>query len=108
MAKGRVTRVVLDRQCKGPGVWSGRGCPKDRGCEVVTKCGEVVVPEEHLAACQLCDGEGCTAQGKGGPGVRDTDLLLYVSAVESRLCEESVATSAHASHCQQVWEEHVS
>ena len=36
-------RVLLDRQCKGPGVWSGRGCPEDRGCAAITKCGEVEV-----------------------------------------------------------------
>ena len=36
-------RVLLDRQCKGPGVWSGGGCPEDRGCAAITKCGEVEV-----------------------------------------------------------------
>lgn len=30
-------RILLDRSCAGPGVWSGRGCPGDRGCAGTTR-----------------------------------------------------------------------
>ena len=42
------------------------------------------VPESHLAACELCGKEGCRLEGRGGDGVNGTDLVLYVSTVQSR------------------------
>ena len=79
------------------------------------------MPESHLAACELCGKDGCRTEGRGGEGVNGTDLVLYVSTVQSRynhvfnyavrlcvdliwflrLCQQSSATLAHASHCQQ-------
>ena len=42
------------------------------------------MPESHLAACELCGKDGCRVEGAGGEGVNGTDLLLYVSTVQSR------------------------
>ena len=42
------------------------------------------MPESHLAACELCGKDGCRTEGRGGEGVNGTDLLLYVSTVQSR------------------------
>ena len=42
------------------------------------------VPESHLAACELCGKEGCRLEGGQGDGVNGTDLVLYVSSVQSR------------------------
>ena len=100
--KNPVKKIVLDRQCAGPGVWSGVGCPAQYGCKKVTKCGEVEVPADHLAQCQLCGQDGCTKSGEQGRGVRGVDMILYMSAKVSNLCRET-ATLSHASHCQQVY-----
>ena len=106
-------------------MWTGRGCPADRGCSEVTRCGEVrtedteavqmfvsshnivigwqvEVPAAHLAACLLCNqttGE-CMTEGGAGAG-QGAELLLYVSSALSPLCRES-ATLSHAGHCTQV------
>ena len=42
------------------------------------------MPDNHLAACELCGKDGCQKEGRGGEGVNGTDLLLYVSTVQSR------------------------
>ena len=44
----------------------------------------IQVPESHLAACELCGKDGCITEGRGGEGINGTDLLLYVSTVQSR------------------------
>ena len=36
-----LTLWPLERQCAGPGIWTGQGCPADRGCQEETRCGEV-------------------------------------------------------------------
>ena len=94
-------KIFLNRQCAGPGIWSGVGCPADRGCKQETMCGEVKVPKNHLAQCQLCGKQGCTKVGPEGRGISGVDMILYMSAKVSNLCRES-ATLSHASHCQQV------
>ena len=99
--KKPVKKILLDRQCKGPGIWSGIGCPEERGCKEVTMCGEVRVPDRHLASCQLCGKDGCKKSGSQGAGVVGADMIIYLSAKVSNLCAES-ATLSHASHCQQV------
>eukprot|EP00095_Tigriopus_kingsejongensis_P010307 maker-scaffold148_size310697-snap-gene-2.12 protein:Tk10307 transcript:maker-scaffold148_size310697-snap-gene-2.12-mRNA-1 annotation:"conserved hypothetical protein" len=74
---------------------------------VETKCGEFVVPEDHLKACHTCDSSGrnCTKITDDGPGVEDTDFVLYVSAIPTPQCGESIgeqaSTVAYAAHCQQ-------
>ena len=95
--------LIPDRQCGGPGIWTGVGCPADHGCSNQTTCGEVTVPASHLASCLLCDREGqCRrSQERSGSGVTNTDLILYISSKLSTLCQES-QTLSHAGHCHQV------
>lgn len=74
------------------------------GCKEETKCGEVVVPDEHLFQCKHCYPQGiqhCIFSGPAdGPGVPNSDFLLYVSAVSSQRCKNA-DTMAYAAHCQQ-------
>ena len=53
-----------------------------------TKCGEFVVPEEHLTACSTCNSRGreCGLKEEEGAGVDDVDFLLYVSARDTKQC----------------------
>ena len=53
-----------------------------------TKCGEFVVPEEHLTACSTCNSRGreCGLKEEEGEGVDDVDFLLYVSARDTKQC----------------------
>ena len=55
---------------------------------VETKCGEFVVPEEHLTACSTCNSRGreCGLKEEEGEGVDDVDFLLYVSARDTKQC----------------------
>ncbi|XP_022253400.1 leishmanolysin-like peptidase isoform X1 [Limulus polyphemus] len=74
-------------------------------CENVTTCGEVVVPEEHLEWCRVCNAAGhhCRSQyhqKQKGQGIRDADFVFYVSAMETDRCYKG-QTVAYASHCQQ-------
>lgn len=59
---------------------------------VETKCGEFVVPEEHLKSCHTCDSSGrdCKKVTDEGPGVNNTDFVLYVSAIPTKQCGESI------------------
>uniref|UniRef100_A0A0K0E8V4 Leishmanolysin-like peptidase n=1 Tax=Strongyloides stercoralis TaxID=6248 RepID=A0A0K0E8V4_STRER len=74
------------------------------GCKNQTKCGEVVIPPEHLLRCHLCVSKNpktCNkVSGIEGPGINDGDFLLYVSVVNSSKCENN-DTIAYAAHCQQ-------
>ncbi|OQV25784.1 Leishmanolysin-like peptidase [Hypsibius exemplaris] len=89
----------------------------DQGCDA-TSCGEIVVPEEHLLQCMFLKSDddtdlfsdffGSPAPAKvkqvsgppDGPGVKDTDFVLYVSTLETERCNAS-KTVAYAAHCQQ-------
>ncbi|OQR70536.1 leishmanolysin peptidase-like [Tropilaelaps mercedesae] len=97
-----------------------RRCPEDKvffvhndptpfcreRCEEISRCGEVVVPPEHLAPCRTCDFSGlhCHVQDDGPGhverGVPDADFILYVSAIEGEKCAQG-ETIAYAVHCQQ-------
>lgn len=74
---------------------------------VETKCGEYLVPASHLAACSTCDSSGrnCKEEEEAGKGVSGVDFILYVSAMRTDQCLETVGgkaeTVAYAAHCQQ-------
>ncbi|CAF0990282.1 unnamed protein product [Didymodactylos carnosus] len=71
----------------------------DGTCASETKCGDVIVPENHLELCYVCDkGHSCKQTGKRGDGIK-SEFLLYVSALQTTRCE-SVDTLATASFCQ--------
>ncbi|XP_033624458.1 leishmanolysin-like peptidase [Asterias rubens] len=71
-------------------------------CGNVTQCGPVTIPNKHLHACYTCDESQSQCKqsgGETGPGVADTDFILYVTAEMTSDCliED---TTAHASFCQ--------
>ncbi|XP_032880482.1 leishmanolysin-like peptidase isoform X1 [Amblyraja radiata] len=71
-------------------------------CAEITRCGPVIVPEEHLQQCRMCseNGKSCGSAGlTHGPGVKDADFLLYVSALTTERCgQEDIV--AYAAYCQ--------
>ncbi|CAF1133400.1 unnamed protein product [Adineta ricciae] len=68
-------------------------------CLDVTKCGDIIVPDEHLQQCHVCSKEKkCNRIGTKGEGV-DAEFILYVSALETTRCQP-VDTLATASFCQ--------
>ncbi|XP_041057542.1 leishmanolysin-like peptidase isoform X1 [Carcharodon carcharias] len=71
-------------------------------CAEITRCGPVIVPEEHLQQCRVCseNGKSCGSAGlTDGPGVLDADFLLYVSALTTERCgQEDIV--AYAAYCQ--------
>jgi hypothetical protein len=74
---------------------------------VETLCGEYPVPQEHLEGCATCDANGhnCNPDSGPGPGVVGADFVLYITALTTAQCLESVGgkaeTVAYAAHCQQ-------
>lgn len=101
--------VRLNRKCENNQYFLSPGDPtqfcKNRCVE--TKCGEFVVPEEHLTACSTCNSRGreCGLKEEEGEGVDDVDFLLYVSARDTKQCGGKIgfdaSTVAYAAHCQQ-------
>ena len=61
---------------------------------ISTKCGEFVVPDEHLKPCKTCDANGrrCRQNSSKKPskGVTNADFVLYVSAVPTAQCSETI------------------
>ncbi|KAM4863808.1 leishmanolysin-like peptidase isoform X2 [Urocitellus parryii] len=72
-------------------------------CAPHTKCGPVIVPEEHLQQCRVCRGGKwpCGAVGMlDQEGVRDADFVLYVGALATERCLHENIIS-YAAYCQQ-------
>ncbi|XP_004745451.1 leishmanolysin-like peptidase [Mustela nigripes] len=68
-----------------------------------TKCGPVIVPEEHLQRCRVCRGGkwSCVTVGvQDQEGVRDADFVLYVGALATERCSHENIIS-YAAYCQQ-------
>ncbi|XP_006869439.1 PREDICTED: leishmanolysin-like peptidase isoform X2 [Chrysochloris asiatica] len=72
-------------------------------CAAHTKCGPVIVPEEHLQQCRVCRGGKWPCGAVGVPdqeGVRDADFVLYVGALATERCGHENIIS-YAAYCQQ-------
>uniref|UniRef100_A0A673SQX9 Leishmanolysin-like peptidase n=1 Tax=Suricata suricatta TaxID=37032 RepID=A0A673SQX9_SURSU len=68
-----------------------------------TKCGPVIVPEEHLQRCRVCRGGkwSCLSVGvQDQEGIRDADFVLYVGALATERCNRENIIS-YAAYCQQ-------
>ncbi|XP_039108967.1 leishmanolysin-like peptidase isoform X1 [Hyaena hyaena] len=68
-----------------------------------TKCGPVIVPEEHLQRCRVCRGGkwSCLSVGvQDQEGVQDADFVLYVGALATERCSRENIIS-YAAYCQQ-------
>ena len=59
---------------------------------MTTKCGEFVIPKEHLAPCHTCNSKGwdCKRQSKGGKGIDGYDFILYVTAINTKQCGDTI------------------
>ncbi|XP_066431385.1 leishmanolysin-like peptidase [Eleutherodactylus coqui] len=95
--------ILLSRQC-AKNQYVRRSSDSQRycheGCAEQTRCGPVIVPEEHLQQCLMCLNGHC---GESGPpnsgGVRDADFILYVSAITTERCSQENIV-AYAAYCQ--------
>ncbi len=68
-------------------------------CLDETRCGDIIVPDEHLQQCYICKEEKkCDPIGSKGHGV-NAEFILYVSALETNRCQP-IDTLATASFCQ--------
>ncbi|XP_039351522.1 leishmanolysin-like peptidase isoform X1 [Mauremys reevesii] len=97
--------ILLSRQCATNQYLRKKGDPHrycQGACAEHTRCGPVVVPEEHLQQCR----EYSAKEGHWGPaglpdqeGIRDADFVLYVSALTTERCgQENII--AYAAYCQ--------
>ncbi|XP_053103177.1 leishmanolysin-like peptidase [Hemicordylus capensis] len=97
--------ILLSRQCVTNQYIRKKDDPHRycRGaCAEHTRCGPVIVPEEHLQQCRVCSEN----EWRCGPtgltdqeGVRDADFVLYVSALTTERCgQENII--AYAAYCQ--------
>ncbi|KAM4697940.1 leishmanolysin-like peptidase [Rhinophrynus dorsalis] len=71
-------------------------------CAQYTRCGPVIVPEEHLQQCMVCSDAKWYCGPSGAPdsgGVQDADFVLYVSAVTTERCSQENIV-AYAAYCQ--------
>nr|XP_035134226.2 leishmanolysin-like peptidase isoform X3 [Callithrix jacchus] len=72
-------------------------------CAVHTKCGPVIVPEEHLQQCRVYRGGKWPHGAVGAPdqeGIPDADFVLYVGALATERCSHENIIS-YAAYCQQ-------
>ncbi|XP_037950835.1 leishmanolysin-like peptidase isoform X2 [Teleopsis dalmanni] len=97
--------IKLNRKCNSTQVFvkDGETHCIDK-CKDVTMCGEVVVPEQHLNVCRVCNstGQNCRIDETtdAGEGIENADFVFYVSARQTERCHKGL-TVAYAAHCQQ-------
>ncbi|XP_043929619.1 leishmanolysin-like peptidase [Protopterus annectens] len=98
--------VLLSRQCATNQYLRKKHDPHrycQGACAELTRCGPVVVPDQHLQQCRVCSENGhyCGLVGPpDGYGFPGADFLLYVSAVTTERCgHENIV--AYAAYCQQ-------
>lgn len=63
-------------------------------CKQVTMCGEVIVPDDHLDVCRVCNatGQNCKndPNSRVGPGIVGADFIFYVSARQTERCHKGL------------------
>uniref|UniRef100_A0A8C1FVS1 Leishmanolysin-like peptidase n=1 Tax=Cyprinus carpio carpio TaxID=630221 RepID=A0A8C1FVS1_CYPCA len=103
--RGQSGPILLSRQCATNQYLRKRDDPHrycQGPCADITKCGPVVVPEQHLQQCRVCSesGKSCGPAGPpDGEGVVRADFVLYVSALTTERCgQENIV--AYAAYCQ--------
>ena len=89
--------ILLNRKCKDNQYFLVDEDPGEQYCKetcVITKCGEFAVPESHLKPCKTCDANGrrCreNSSNRKSAGVDDADFVLYVSAMPTPQCQETI------------------
>ncbi|XP_064420027.1 leishmanolysin-like peptidase isoform X3 [Latimeria chalumnae] len=98
-------KILLSRHCATNQYLRKKGDPHrycKGSCAEVTRCGPVIVPDQHLQQCKVCseNGQYCGSAGlPDGAGIQDGDFLLYVSALTTERCgQENIV--AYAAYCQ--------
>ncbi|KAI5628088.1 leishmanolysin-like peptidase [Silurus asotus] len=97
--------VLLSRQCATNQYLRKKDEPHrycQEACANITKCGPVIVPEQHLQQCRVCSDTWklCGPHGPpDGDGIEGADFVLYVSGVTTERCgQENIV--AYAAYCQ--------
>jgi len=104
--------IKLNRKCMNNQYFLVDEDPGEQYCKevcVTTKCGEFTLPDNHLKSCKTCDADGrrCreNAPNRKARGIENADFVLYVSAMPTSQCSETIGgeaeTVAYAAHCQQ-------
>ncbi|KAM9305743.1 LOW QUALITY PROTEIN: leishmanolysin-like peptidase [Gastrophryne carolinensis] len=97
--------ILLSRQCANNQYLKKRSDPHrycHGACAAHTRCGPVIVPEEHLQQCMVCSDTDRYCGPSGPPdsgGIRDADFVLYVSAITTERCRQENIV-AYAAYCQ--------
>ncbi|KAM4626891.1 leishmanolysin-like peptidase [Discoglossus pictus] len=97
--------ILLSRHCANNQYRKKENDPHKychRACAQHTRCGTVIVPEEHLQQCMACSDVGhyCGPSGaQSGKGIPDTDFVLYVSALTTERCSHDNIV-AYTAYCQ--------
>ncbi|XP_022336666.2 leishmanolysin-like peptidase [Crassostrea virginica] len=95
--------IRLNRQCVKNMVMYSQGsryCSEN--CSPQTRCGDFLIPQNHLDRCYYYDQTTghLRSSDQAGPGVANADFILYVAASSSVKCQHA-KTIAYAAHCQQ-------
>ncbi|NXS08086.1 LMLN peptidase, partial [Neodrepanis coruscans] len=97
--------ILLSRQCVTNQYLRRKADPHrycQKACADHTRCGPVIVPEQHLQQCRVYNESDWHRRPTGSPsqeGVRDADFVLYVSALTTERCgHENII--AYAAYCQ--------
>ncbi|XP_048752274.1 leishmanolysin-like peptidase [Ostrea edulis] len=101
--RSSASTIRLNRQCVNNMVVYERGDRYCVGyCSPKTKCGDFLIPEQHLERCYYHDQRSgkLKSSGQAGTGVTKADFILYVAALPSAKCQQA-KTIAYAAHCQQ-------
>ncbi|CAI9582483.1 unnamed protein product [Staurois parvus] len=97
--------ILLSRQCANNQYLKKKSDPHrycHGACAQHTRCGPVIVPEDHLQQCMLCNNTEQYCGPSGPPdsgGIRNTDFVLYVSAITTERCSQENIV-AYAAYCQ--------
>ncbi|XP_068102340.1 leishmanolysin-like peptidase [Hyperolius riggenbachi] len=97
--------ILLSRQCANNQYLKKKADPHrycHGACAEHTRCGPVIVPEEHLQQCRMCNDTEKRCGPSGPPateGIRNADFVLYVSAITTERCSQENIV-AYAAYCQ--------
>lgn len=85
--------IRLNRKCESSQVFIKNSLTHCiDSCKAVTMCGEIIVPDDHLDVCRVCNatGQNCRhdVNSKAGPGIQNADFVFYISAIQTERCHK--------------------
>jgi leishmanolysin-like peptidase len=85
--------IRLNRKCESTQVFIKNALTHCiDSCKSVTMCGEIIVPDDHLDVCRVCNatGQNCRneASSRAGRGILNADFVFYVSAIQTERCHK--------------------